>query len=83
LSAVVDGCTKRFEGEVAKLQADLALCATEAEATELGKSISLLTEQLQALISRAERDMQDVNIKLAEQLRFGLSGLMVSLCVCV
>jgi septal ring factor EnvC (AmiA/AmiB activator) len=84
LSAAVDSCIERIEAEVGKLQAELELYATEAGATELRKSISVLTEQLQALTSQEEQDMQDINSKLAaqvtltEQLRLGSFGLMVS-----
>lgn len=67
LSAAVQTCTERIEAEVAKLQVDVDLRATEEGASELRRSIVLITEQLQALTSQEEQGMQDLNSKLAAQ----------------
>lgn len=53
---------------MAKLQAAVDLCATEEGAAELQSSLALLTEQLQALTSQEEQNVQELNSKLAAQI---------------
>ena len=82
LSTAVQKCTDRIEGEVAKLQAEVDLLATEEGASELRSALALLTEQLQALKSQEEYNTQELNNKLAAQITSTEELRFISILCC-
>ena len=78
----MQSCTDRIEGEVAKLQAQVDLCASEEGALELRGSLALITEQLQALKSQEEYNTQELNNKLAAQITSTEELRFISILCC-